>query len=106
MTNTEQQFTDLRIQSLREAEEIFEKIKEAYQNPEISLSGKSQEIHSFLREFNWFDDFSIHEDKNSFMFKRLIAMAVFYSNQNSAPSKEKQQGESKWEVVMKAMNKA
>jgi hypothetical protein len=91
--------SDLKCQAMKRAIEIYEEIMAA-KTPKNAVTGEVLKIYEEFEEWEFLDNFPMSEDKNRWLYIRMIALQQYRHMKwkRDHPSKQVEK-KSKWQVV-------
>lgn len=94
--------SQIRVRAIQKAQQIVDSIIEASTDiiKARALGGEALRIYDELKEWGWFDDYSLNDPQTQFMFRKMIAMNQYRHLKWQAEHPSKEKPKSKWEIVM------
>ena len=93
-------YQEMRLQSLKKAEEMVEAILYASQDPTRQISGETLTVYKEFCDWGWFDEYPLSEIENLSILKRIIAMNHYKQLKFNFEHPPKEKPRTKWEHVM------
>jgi len=90
--------SQIKIQSLQQAESIYTLIVEAYKRPTKRITGDALKVYEDIEAWQWIEKFAIDDPKNKWLYVNMIAMSI-YRNLKHLKDNPPTPKRTKWQIV-------